>query len=386
MFRTPKLVVLIAALAAFSFACQLSLPFGYTIEEVQKTAPTADAPPVVSAPTQKPIPVIPTTEPTVAAPTLEPTVALPTPTTEPTEEPAPTEIAHLVIPVTGLPEEKPQVVYDQESDRKAAQKEAYAGDEFLTGRYERPFDQEMNYIPFVDIKQTNFYRSKDGEYYFAIIYLMDDPALLKDKQTGFGIEIDEDVDGRGNTLVWTKRPLSTEWSVDGVSIWKDANLSIGAKSPMLSDAPAGADGFEVNIFDAGVGSDPDMAWSRISPKDPARIEITFKKSVLGESQEFLWAAWAILGEDQFNLFDHNDYYTFEEAGSAMRSDKGYYPLNEMFGLDNTCRSASGFTPKGNEPGICPKAIQPAPEKDEPNCRFVPCTVFSTMCSPKWVCD
>ena len=99
--------------------------------------------------------------------------------------------------------------------------------------------------------------------------------------------------------------------------------------------------------------DPDLAWSRISPQDPTIIEIAFKKSLLEESQKFLWGTWSILGPDQFDRFDHNDYFTYVDAGSPTRSDTEYYPLKAMYALDNTCRAASGFTPNGNEPGLCP---------------------------------
>ena len=123
---------------------------------------------------------------------------------------------------------------------------------------------------------------------------------------------------------------------------------------MFSDAPSAGDGYETQYLDSGNGADPDLAWSRISPQDPTRIEIAFKKTILDESQKFLWGTWSILGPDQFDRFDHNDYFTYMDAVSPTRSENTqYYPLKAMYALDNTGRAASGFTPKGNEPGLCP---------------------------------
>lgn len=86
--------------------------------------------------------------------------------------------------------------------------------------------------------------------------------------------------------------MSNEWSVEGVSVWKDANADIGYLKPMFSEGPVTQDGYELNIFDAGSGQDSDLAWSRISPSDPLEIEIAFKRSVLEVSPYFLWGAWA----------------------------------------------------------------------------------------------
>jgi hypothetical protein len=337
MFRISKYVIPIFVVLTFILACSLSAPSKNSPADNQIPVTGDQTPLVVDVPTELP-----------PQPTVEPTA-----TTEPTLEPSPTPIVHLVSPDVVLPEDKPQVTYDQESIRNAEQKEAYAGDQFLIGRYERPFDQEMTYLPFIDIIQSNLIRNKDDEFLYSVIFLLDDPMLVPDSQYGFGIELDVNIDGRGDFLVWTQLPKSTEWSVEGVRVYKDANSSVGALKPMFSDAPSAGDGYEINIFDSGIGADPDLAWSRIAPQDPTKIEIAFKKTILEESQKFLWGTWSILGPDQFDRFDHNDYFTYADAGSPTRSDKDFYPLKAMYALDNTCRAASGFTPKGNEPGICP---------------------------------
>ena len=91
----------------------------------------------------------------------------------------------------------------------------------------------MLYIPFIDIKQSNLIRNKDNKYIYSDIFLLDNPSLAPDGEYGFGIELDVNLDGRGEYLVWTKLPKSTEWSVEGVRVLKDTNKSVGAIKPMF---------------------------------------------------------------------------------------------------------------------------------------------------------
>lgn len=282
------------------------------------------------------------------------------PTDEPVAEPTAKltlpPIVHLITPEPALPKVEPRTIHDHESIRRAEENQAYSGDIFLLGLFERPFGQDMKYIPFIDIKQANLYDKEDSEFIYTSILFMDDPALLPGGRLGIGVELDLDRDGRGDALIWTKLPVKSEWSVEGVRVMRDGNEDIGSETPMLSDVPAAGDGYEVSLFNAGVGKDPDLAWSRISPEDPKRVEIAFKRIVLEEIKTFLWTAWSIMKPDQMDIYDHNDHFTFEQAGSAMKSDGEYYPLKELFAMDNTCRGASGFMPKGNEPGVCPLTV------------------------------
>ena len=163
MFRVSKYVVPVFVIMTFILACSLSAPSKNSQEDNQIPVTGEQTPLVVAVPTEQP-----------PQPTAEPT-AEPTATPEPTTEPSPTPIIHLVSPYATLPEDKPQVTYDQESIRNAEQKEAYAGDQFLIGRYERPFDQEMTYLPYIDIIQSNLIRNKDDEFLYSIIFLLDNP-------------------------------------------------------------------------------------------------------------------------------------------------------------------------------------------------------------------
>jgi len=355
MHRVFKLLLVGVILMLFISACgqkpSVEEAVAGTLAAVTEEVPPAETEMPAEEPTAEP--VVPPTE----VPATE----------EPTEAPTVAPIVHTVLPYISLPTDKPQVVHDQESIRKAAEKEAYGGDEFYKGRYERPFDQQMTYIPFIDIKQANIIRNEDSEFIFGVIHLMDNPALQPDALYGFGIEMDVDLDGRGDFLIWTRLPGSSEWSVDGVTVWKDANNDIGGLTPMEPDVPPGGDGYEAKLFDSGQGEDPDLAWSRVAPQDPTLIELAFKVDILGDSPVFLWNAWSWQGDDQFGLFDHHDHYTYTEAGSPTKSETAYYPLKAMTLVDNTCRAASGYEPAGNEPGLCPEMIIVV---EDPNCRRV----------------
>lgn len=86
------------------------------------------------------------------------------------------------------------------------------------------------------------------------------------------------------------------------------------------------------------------------------VEISIKKSAVGNPQKYLINMWA--GTSLLNpaLFDLNDHFTHEQAGAADKGLQNYYPIKEVFEIDNSCRMAVGFQPTGNEPGICESLI------------------------------
>ena len=110
MFRVSKYVVPIFVIMTFILACSLSAPSKNSQEENQIPVTGEQTPLVVDVPTEQP-----------PQPTAELT-AEPTATAEPTKEPSPTAIVHLDLPDATLPEDKPQVTYDQESIRVLSRK------------------------------------------------------------------------------------------------------------------------------------------------------------------------------------------------------------------------------------------------------------------------
>jgi hypothetical protein len=150
-----------------------------------------------------------------------------------------------------------------------------------------------------------------------------------------------------------------DWSVAGVQVWQDTNKDVGHNVPVGTDPPQGGDGYDKLLFDAGMGSDPDLAWARVDPANPQVVEIAIKYSALNNDPAYMWGAWA---QDLFHpeWFDYNDHFTIAEAGSASTLQTQYYPIKALAAVDNTCRWVVGFTPTGGEPGICYVPATPTP--------------------------
>jgi hypothetical protein len=75
--------------------------------------------------------------------------------------------------------------------------------------------------------------------------------------------------------------------------------------------------------------------------------------LFNDANPYMWGAWAMDASMLHpDWFDYNDHFTLAQAGSPIQGSADY-PLQALYELDNTCRWAVGFTPTGNEPGICP---------------------------------
>lgn len=302
-------------------------------------------------------------------PTASPLAALQTPETTATPlPPAPSQtstrmpsatltprIIHQSTP--GEPSERfESQIIDVDSSAYANSKKVSGGDNFDIGQFERPFNSGSmdEYFPDLDILEARLQQA--GNWIYVTIKLAGVPRgrLLSDV---YAVEIDVDNDGRGDFLVLAKKPGVT-WSVDGVSVLRDANHDVGGSLPVNSDASNTGDGFEQLLFDSGKGYDNDAAWARVNPSDFSSVQIAFKKAVIDNDRAYLWNAWA--GESiSPALFDYNDHMTLAEAGSPLPSQSQAYPLKGLAELDNTCRWSVGFEPTGGEPGLCPLTIRPA---------------------------
>jgi hypothetical protein len=275
-----------------------------------------------------------------------------------TETPTTAPIVHTLIPGEP-PASFLSEITDWDSSTTATQRRVIGGENFTKNLYERPFNANTMdiYFPDLDIIRTRLLR--DSQWVYVNIKLVgQNPAggLLGD----YGVEVDMNVDGRGEVLVMAAKPGAT-WSTDEVRVWEDSNHDVGAVHPIQSDAPVNGDGYETLVFDQGVGTDPDAAWARISPSDPNSVQIAFKRGVINDSGHFTWGAWA-MSESMFNpaWFDYNDHFTIADAGSPLTELTQYYPLKAFAEVDNTCRWGVGFTPTGSEPGVCPVPPTPTP--------------------------
>ncbi len=264
----------------------------------------------------------------------------------------PTAIQHQTIPV-GLPENQSGQAGDFDSSGVLESKTAIGGDRFTFGRFERPFNANTMdvYYSQLDIVDTKVFQ--DDIWIFGNMTIKDLTASSSSTEK-YALELDVTLDGKGDWLIVALKPESTDWTVNGVKIFEDANDDVGDIQPMLTDENATkGDGFEKLIFSAGEGDDPDSAWVRISPNDSNTVEIAVKQSVLGSPKKYLINMWAGTNLLDPALFDLNDHFTHEQAGAADRGFEFFYPIKAVYEIDNSCRMAVGFQANGSEPGICP---------------------------------
>lgn len=297
--------------------------------------------------------------PGATAPTGEETPAAEPSATEtagapPDATPTPT-VVHTTVP--GSPPGASNFVTDRSSRPTAAERRTL-GDNFDTLLLERPFtSQAMDYLPHLDLVRAEI--SAASPWVYLQLSLEDTPP--QGSEALYGVEIDLNMDGRGDWLILGQAPASSDWTTEGVRVYRDANHDVGQNQPMRAEAPApGHDGYEELVFDQGHGADPDAAWIRLSPRDAKRVQIAFKHSLIRNDGEFLWNAWADEGVRNPQWFDYNDHFSPEEAGSPVLASP-HYPLKALAKVDNTCRWAFGFTPTDPLPGLCPLPATPTPE-------------------------
>lgn len=265
--------------------------------------------------------------------------------------PEPAEIV-FIAPIGNVPEPF-RTLEDSSSKSRASEKRAISGDNFLNNLYERPFtSEEMTYQPDLDIQTVDF--AFDDDFFYFTIHLAGmnpDPWGLNGM---YAIEIDRDLNGRGEVIIVTEGPDGTEWSVNQVSVFFDSIGDVGGPDPIIPNT-----GFSGSGFDAQLELQAESAaFSRIDPDNPQAIQIVFHRSLIGDPEQFLWGAWADNGIRDLSMFYYNDAFTLGVAGSPILGRD--YPLKELFNLDNTCKLPYGFSQSaGNIPGMCKQGV-PAP--------------------------
>lgn len=205
---------------------------------------------------------------------------------------------------------------------------------------ERPADSATGtYIPALDILWSQVGRLDPWVFFKIRIFdLSQPPQGLK-----AGFEIDTNLDSRGEYLLLANYPTSTTWTTDGVQVWQDTNGDVGGAKPFVYDKNNG-NGYDTQIFGNGTGKDPDLAWVRISPKDPNIIEFALKASLLTNPKKFGWWAWtgeANVTPDKFELVDHD-----QDA--------------QTWDVDNTCSWIYGEKPVPGELANLCIIAQPTP--------------------------
>jgi hypothetical protein len=260
----------------------------------------------------------------------------------------PLAVAHVLFP--GEIGDLGILNYDVESSGTGPQKRAPFGDVYRLNLLERPFDQDMNYIPDLDIRTFRL-TTQDIWYYVTIETIGRNPN--NELGIHFGVVLDVDKDGYGDFLIWASPPYTEDWTATNVQIFADLNRDSAGTSPTSSDAPFNGDGYETLIFDInqGIGEDVDLVWVRHSGANT--IQFAFKQELVGT--QFMFGAIADAGLKDPGRMDYVDYFTESQAGSPVR-DSQYYPLKELYLVDTTCHAAHGFAASGYEPKICPRII------------------------------
>ena len=296
----------------------------------EPTPPPVESTPLVSA---SATPEVLTT----ATETPSPTPELPTPTIE---------VRHSLIPSTNV--DMGKLILDVVSPDTAAEKRAPYGDSYDINRFERPFLQDMTYVADLDIASFNL--GYDEKFFYVSIELVGTNPN-NDIGLNYGVEFDTNADGFGDMILIAYPPFSADWSTDNVQIVQDANRDTGGLSAEKSDAPLPGNGYDTLIYDGGRGpdDDPDQAWVRVNAGGKATVQFAFKKSWIGT--KFMYGVIADGGLKSIADLDYVDRFTEEEAGSPIRSDPNY-PLKALYGIDNVCREAFGFTGHGEEPQRC----------------------------------
>lgn len=267
-------------------------------------------------------------------------------------DPTVTTAVQQVAAPGNLPEERGSHAGDHDSSSTSEQRRAPGGDRFTFGQFERPFNAESMdvYFPYLDIQEA--FVGQDDQWVYAIITVKgtDSDGGLPG---AYAVELDLDLDGRGDFFILASNPASTEWSTDRVRVWTDTNEDVGGTSVINADnSGVHGDGYETLVFDQGQGDDPDTAWARLSPDNPTTVHIAIKQSLLAGDNAFLAGVWAGSSALDAALFDLNDSLNHEQAGAALVELDYFYPIKGLSELDNTCRISVGFEPRGSEPGIC----------------------------------
>jgi hypothetical protein len=290
--------------------------------------------------------VKPTQPPPTKTPTPFPTDT-PTPTSDPYEA-----VFHMDTP--GDPVYFPQqLAYDCNTGKYTPiDSPAVVGlgcNRWESNLLEIPHDAQWDtYFPYLDIIKLQM--GEDDTWYFARYFTYASESASHVLSASYGMEIDFEMEGQGDILIFVTDPSAFEpgvWYVEGVQVWQDVNEDIGAQTIMYADEDNPGDGYETLLFDQGLGDDPDFAWARLSTEYPGVVEFAIKKTILEldvQDEVFSWWGWASQEVLQPEVFDYVD--TFADG--------------EVFQLENTCRWVYNASPF-ELPNICPY-VKPTPEK------------------------
>jgi hypothetical protein len=324
------------------------LLLGLTTACTSSNKPPATLPPQAATETmQSAATLIARGERIPAALTLGPLdIITPVATLTPTYTPT-IDIVHLYFP------DQPGAHTSKLTDRSTAplaEENRSIGETFERNIFERPFDgEDMQYLAYIDIA-PGAELSLDPPWVYVSIFLEGAPP--NDAQAVYAVEIDLNIDGRGNWLLTASTPLDSTWTTTGVRAYLDADGDVGGEIPTLAESPPfEGNGYETLLFDEGSGIDPDAVFTRIVLEPIPTVQFALNHSIIANDRTFMWGVWVFSGDIHPELFELNDSFTLEEAGSPI-STNYHYPLKELTGIDSTCRWIQGIIPRKNIASTC----------------------------------
>ena len=149
------------------------------------------------------------------------------------------------------------------------------GDDFVHTIFERPFQaQDMLYKPYVDIVEIK--SGEDEKFYYFSIKLNGGDEY--DSIGGsYGIEIDVDLDGRGDFLIYSTYQYVKGWG-NRVFVYEDFNNDVGGDNPTISESYLkSSDGYEYPIHTNFLEFYNDSVWKQRSPFEDYAIEFALNK-------------------------------------------------------------------------------------------------------------
>ena len=165
---------------------------------------------------------------------------------------------------------------------------------------ERPFSSDLkSYFPYLDIAWAQFGSTKDWIY--TRIVVANEKIGSGTGDVYYFVKVDFSLDKKSdNMLIYSVKNLpadAQDWTTNGVQAWSYVGTTLKP------------------IFDQGVGADPDAVWARRLGQE---IDFAVKPSLLNNSTQFGWSAWAYQG-------------TMAPTDLATA-----VPAATVFSLDNTC--------------------------------------------------
>lgn len=259
----------------------------------------------------------------------------------------PTSIVHISTPMK--PASVINSILDTNSSGTAKNLTIPGGDDYYANKYERPFSQEeMTYFPDLDIWKAEV--TSDSQFFYFSIYLVGADPESNSLRGMYSVELDLNLDGRGEYLILCEQHTQVDWTIEGVRVLQDSNKDVGGRLATYPEAANPGDGYEDEIFSMANPIDPDGAWCRVSTDTP-RVEIALHRPLIGSPRLFGWGVWADGAVQDSSLFDYNDHFSILQAGSPITGNR-YYPLKSIHLVDSTCREAYGFTPSMDVLGMC----------------------------------